>query len=192
MKTLSSSGSPYEMSRTDPVCAASGRALAEGEPCIAVLVAGQDGEPLQKLVYNPDAWSDLASPDRPSGLFAFWRTRAGASGKGDEAEKLLRLEELEDLFEQLEGTEDEERQALRYLLALVLSRRRVLLYEGGVPGIPARGDEPARPGEMVFKRKVRAGEETPVYRVIDPGLSEERASALGEQLASVLGAEFDR
>lgn len=174
-----STRTPYEMSRTDPVCAASGRTIPEGERCVAALVLAGDDEPLTKLVYEVGAWEALAPGDRPRGLFAFWRTRAGASGKAGEAERMLRLEEVEDLFEQLEGVEDAERRALRYLLALVLARKRVLTYEGGTPG-----------AEMLFRRRVRAGEEGELYRVIDPGLGEEQAATLGEQLAGVLGEEL--
>ncbi|MEL6740645.1 MAG: hypothetical protein AAFP26_08320 [Planctomycetota bacterium] len=172
-------GAPYDMSRTDPVCAASGQPIPEGDRCVAALVLGAGDAPLAKLIYSVEAWDALAPGERPGGLFAFWRTRAGASAQAGEAERMLRLEEVEDLFEQLEGVEDPERRALRYLLALVLSRKRVLVYEGGTPG-----------EVVLFRRKVKAGEEGELYRVVDPGLSEERAAALGEQLAGVLGSEL--
>lgn len=108
----------YEVERCTRHCAASGRELHEGEEFYSVLLA-QRGE-VHRRDYAAEAWT--APPD---GAFAWWKsrmpTREAKQGQLAPNEALLALfNELE----RSEGSED-----LRYVLALLLVRRRVLREE---------------------------------------------------------------
>ena len=174
-------GSGYSVSRSTGVCAASGRPLSAGDKCVAVLVevSGASGEEMRRLDYSIDSWDSGARPtvigDRPCRVFATWRT-AVATGE-PKGKVVFDDAELMDLFEQLDGQSDPKKQSFRYVLALLLIRRRVLRYEG------QRGDE---------MRLRRAGpkaleQASDVIRVIDPKMDESAIEAAVEQIGALVG-----
>ena len=109
-------------------------------------------------------------------LFASWR---GTYQPGDTKKKLLLSdEELLDLFEQLAASDQPRQRAFRYVLALLLVRRRVLVYEGQQPGVM-----------RVREKRLVAEVPAAVVDVIDPGLDDETTAAVIEQLGEVIGAD---
>jgi hypothetical protein len=86
---------------------------------------------------------------------------------------------LLDLFEQLEGADDERTLALRYILALLLMRKRLLTHAGADAG---SADEPA----AVLVRRKGAQAEDPPERVIDPGLTPEVLADVTRRVAGCL------
>ncbi|MEZ6318057.1 MAG: hypothetical protein R3B49_04770 [Phycisphaerales bacterium] len=179
------SSAPYEIGRSPGVCAATGRPLAVGERFVAVLVEPPDGA-LERLDYAMEAWEGGARPGRP--VFAAWR--AVMPEANAKAQVLIDDDELLDLFERpLAGGEGDDQVAFRYLLALVLIRRKKLVYEGGRPADLRHG----RSGLMMVRPKgVALPPEGPaLIEVVDPGLTEERASALLDQLGAIMNLDED-
>jgi hypothetical protein len=132
------------------------------------LIERDDGT-LERLDFSIGAWEGGA---RPAGrLFGSWR---GVMPAADAAPK-LRLDdgELLELFEQLGETSEARAAGLRYVLALLLVRRRVLRYEGAANG-------------RILVRHPDARERV---EVIDPGLDEEQLSAVAEQLGECVAAQ---
>jgi hypothetical protein len=110
--------SEYEVQRCSRQCAATGRTLAEGEPFYSVLIARPVG--LQRLDYAVESW---AGP--PDECVAWWRARVP---RADEHRvRLAPGEVLLQLFLELEGRA--EQAALRYVLGLLLMRRRIMRLE---------------------------------------------------------------
>ena len=165
------------------MCAASGRTLEVGERFVAVLVEPAEG-PLERLDYSIDAWEGGARPERPA--FAAWR--ATVPEPSAKANPLIDDDELLDLFERPLGG-DGDQLAFRYLLALVLIRRKKLVYEGGRPADPRH----ERTGLMLVRPKgVALPPEGPaLIEVVDPGLTEERAGALLDQLGAIMNLDED-
>jgi hypothetical protein len=151
----------YPVGRPTGVCAATGRRLEPGDGFFAALVEHEDGT-LERQDFGVEAWEKGARPK--ARLFGSWR---GVMPSADAGPK-FRLDdgELSELFEHLSGAEGERAVGLRYVLALLLVRRRVLRYEGTSEG-------------RVWVR--RPGEEERIG-VIDPGLDEEQLAAVAEQL----------
>lgn len=108
----------YEVQRCTRHCAASGRVLGEGEEFFSVLVA--QGAGVVRLDYAIEAW-----PGPPEGALGWWRSRV-PTRDGKKAQ-LAPSEVLLELFNELEGTAD--KLDMRYVMALLLVRRRILRLE---------------------------------------------------------------
>ncbi|MBL0927320.1 MAG: hypothetical protein IBJ11_06670 [Phycisphaerales bacterium] len=163
-------GTPYEIGRRTNVCAATGRALVAGERYVAVLIEREDGQGLDRADYSEAGWAGL-SP-RPRGLFAHWRGVVDAPGaKGP---RLIDDGALMDLFEQLGETDDPRRVAFRYVLALLLVRKRLLETVS------------QRAGVLMVRRR---GEEGPAAAVRAPELDARAIADATEQLQALLRAE---
>ncbi|MFK7883090.1 MAG: hypothetical protein AB8F26_02765 [Phycisphaerales bacterium] len=168
------SSAPYEIVRKEDSCAATGRAFAPGDKQVAVLVELPDSESLSRLVFSAEAWDGGARPEAPAALFGYWRRIAGEEKK--QADPMMSPDELFDLFEQL-GESDQPRQiSFRYLLALLLMRKRRLMYDGAIPGDSACFRVKARPGGQL-------------YEVVDPQMDESAVAEATEELGRVMQIE---
>lgn len=178
MSTLLGSG--YPIARPTGVCAASGRAIAAGEKCIAVLVERADAPGMERIDFATDAWEAGARPAAPLRMVGSWRTTVTA---GDaKRSRFLDDDELLDLFEQMQETADPRRLAFRYVLALLLIRRRLLRHEGSRA-------EGSRTVLRVSRRKGAAPGDGPVMEVVDPGMADESIAAAVEQLTEIMPPE---
>lgn len=178
MSTLIGSG--YSIARSTGRCAATGRAIAVGEKCIAALVERADGQGMERLDYDLEAWASGARPQAPLRLVGSWRATVAAHDT--KKNRFLDDEELLDLFEQMEESGDARRLAFRYVLALLLIRRRLLRHEG------TRAGESGRPVLLVARRKGGVPD-GPVREVIDPGMEGEAIAVAIEQLSEIMPPE---
>lgn len=167
-------GLTYSISRSTGRCAATDRELRVGEHHMAALAerAGQDG--FERLDFSSDAWESGARPRAPWTLFASWRTTVPEPNARKSA--LLADDELLELFERLGDAIEPRRLAFRYLLALMLVRRRVLVYVG------------SREGVLRVKARQASGElpEAPVVQVADPKLDQETVESVMQQLGEIM------
>jgi hypothetical protein len=157
------------------MCAATGRAFTVGEACIAVLVERDDAPGLERVDYAIPAWEGGARPTPPARVFASWRGtyQPGESGK---LKPLLSDEELLDLFQELGEATEPKRLAFRYVLALMLVRRKVLMAVGSGRGI-------------IRVRPKGAPPEMEPTEVRDPGLDDGLVADAIEQLSKVVPGE---
>lgn len=108
----------FEVQRCTRRCAASDREIAPGETCYSVLeVQGVD---VVRRDYAPDAWAGA-----PAAAIGWWQTTVPKPNANKV--KLAPNDVLLALFDEL--AEQPERQDLRYVLTLLLVRRRVLRIE---------------------------------------------------------------
>lgn len=163
----------YEIARVAEVCAATGAPFKPGDAFVAALFEA-DGDRLERRDFAASAWSDDAPPP---GVFAFWR---GVVPEPSRSNRLvLPFDSLLDLFEQLEGAEDARRIAFRYVLALLLARKRLLSIVG------ERAPRDGHAGALLVRPKGAEPTDPPV-EVADPGLDEAALGAVTEQVAEVL------
>jgi len=162
----------YPVSRWTGVCAATGRALQEGELCVAVLIEREGAKALERLDYSVPAWEAGQRPAPPTRVFGFWR----AKFIREEAPRnpLLGDDELFDLFEELAGATEHKQVVFRYVLTLLLVRRRVLRLMG------------SRSGSLLVLSKGATGD--PIV-VADPGMDESSTAEAIEQLSQVVAPE---
>jgi hypothetical protein len=108
----------FEIQRCTRRCAASGRELAPGEAFFSVL--RRHGAELARADYAAEAWTGP-----PDDCLGWWKSRMPDRDTG--RAKLAPNDVLLQLFQQLEAVPD--KQDMRFVLALLLVRRRVLQVE---------------------------------------------------------------
>lgn len=167
-------GTSYSVARSTGRCAATGAVFAPGQRFVATLVEREGSDELERQDFSDEAWVAGARPVPPFTLFASWRAVHAAV---DQRGKLVMDEaELMDLFEQLAGSTQPKQQAFRFVLTLLLMRKKALSYEG------------QREGMMLVKpRKSGLATEPPVYEVVDPKLDADTLAGVIEQLGEVIG-----
>jgi hypothetical protein len=154
----------FEVQRCTRHCAATGRELAPGETYYSVLTPA--GASVERQDFSAEAWTGP-----PEGALGWWKSQIPAA----EAKKIhfTPNEVLLDLFEQLDGQTD--RADLRYVLALLLIRRRVLRLEDT--------EQDAADGEQLVVSCPRRSTEYKI-RVTSPDGA--RAHEIQEMLAQML------
>lgn len=172
--------SPYPLSKGSGTCAATGAVIAPGNFYVAALVE-MPGAELARVDYSIDAWNGGARPAAPARLFGFWKTQYQPAVK--EKKQILDDEALLEVFESVgnESGGDSKQIKFRYLLTLLLIRRRLLRVvatkkladgKGNVMHILRRGEPQAVPME-----------------VIDPGLDDLSVADAMESLAQLVDTD---
>lgn len=152
-----------------------------GERYVAVLVEVPGGDAMVRQDFSLDAWEVGARPAAPGRVFATWRS-VMPELTAPKKQLVMSDDELLDLFEQLSESTDQKKLAFRYVLALLLVRRKLLRYSG------VRGRGPG--SKMLVSRKPTApGAEMPTLEVVDPGLDEDTLSGAMQQIGELMGIE---
>ena len=170
-------GPQYSIASPRGVCAVTGEPIRPGERCVSMLVENTDDDTLDRIDLSIAAWDAGRGPDRAP--LAIWHTVMPEKDKPRRV--LIGDDEVIDLFEQLGETDDPKQQAFRYLLALILIRKRRLIWERAVP---KTGDAP---GLLLVRR--RGEKEAPPIEVVDPGLDDEAIESATEQIAAVMNLD---
>jgi len=174
-----SAASSYSVTSPIPKCAITGEPIESGDPCISMLYETQDGELLVRLDVSHIAWDRGDRPKPPGPLVAYWRTTMREKDAPRKA--LIGDDEVIDLFDQLADAEDDGQLAFRYLLCLILIRKKLLVWEGAQP---ATSDQR---GTITVRR--RKDKEGPFTQVIDPGLDDQAIEAATKQLSVVMNLD---
>ena len=160
----------YQVKPLGKVCAGSGEPLAPGTKCFSVL-AEREGRTV-RLDYSADHW---AGP--PEDAIGFWTAEIPPEVE-PERRKPLEPHELMTFFEQLGESPNPMQEKLRYVLALLLTRKRRLLLDGDWMD-----------GEIPFLRFVGThGEGT--FDVRDQQLEEDEIQQLQVQLDAWMHGEW--
>lgn len=178
---MSSSASPYEISRSTESCTSSGKELEVGEEHVAALLEVEEETALSRVLYSMEVWEAGVEFPQGTSLFGFWKRRVPEPGESKRT-PLVSDDEIFDLFEQLgEATEDKQI-AFRYLLTLMLMRKKKIELEGM---IAATEDSPSL---LKVRQRVKGGG-GPVFEVIDPKLDDEAIAEAIEELGQVMNIE---
>ena len=164
----------YAVGRPRGACVVTGRVIAPGEAYIAAVRDDPAGG-LERLEFTPDAWADWPTHEKAR-LLAHWRTTMPAPS---EARRKLLVDDdtLAELFRRLgeAETDDVGRLAFRFVLGLILMRKRLLTYEGSE--VDAQGRDAWR---------VRFRREDEEHVLIDPKLDESQLDEVGRQVGQIL------
>jgi len=159
----------YQIQPNTRRCFVTGRDLRPGEKFYSVLL--DESGHLVRRDYSADAWHGP-----PEGAFGFW------AGKVPPASDENRRPQIDDemLFEcfgRLECETDPSRVNFRYVVALLLMRRKRLKFDS------ARQKDGR---EVLRLRDARTGAE---HDVINPGLTDDEMASVQEEVLKVLGWE---
>jgi len=175
----------YQIQTNTRRCALSGRSLEPGDRFFTALL--DTGGNLERRDYCAEACSGP-----PAEAFSFWSGRIAPP----EAKRLppIDTELLLDCFQRLAGQDDPERIRFRYIVALLLVRRKKLRLidsegsrasgQGTIRGVGVRGSEVSDDQSMITLRNPQDGQ---VYKVIDPKLSVDEMTAVQDEVYRLLG-----
>ena len=159
----------WEIQKTLGSCFGSGREFAEDEEYFAALVEGEEG--FERRDYCSEYWEE----NRPE-VYCFWKTRLVSRGK----KKLFVDDEmLFSFFNRLEEETDEEKVNFRFVLTLILMRKKKLKYDS------------MREENGVEKWRLRvAGGDKQYVEVVNPHLDEASIESLSSQVGQILQADL--
>jgi hypothetical protein len=167
----------FKINKTAGICTKTGEEIAPGESFMAVARIAE--EEILREDYSLAAWEQIdpdaltADPD----VLGIWRTRRP---QPEEKKKLLIDDNLIlQFFERLDGTDDPSRLNFRYVLCLILMRKRLLAYEG----MQRRAD-----GTEVWQMRRRGSDN--MHEVIDPKLDEDKIATVSQQLGDIMQQDF--
>lgn len=158
----------YQIQPSTRRCCVSGREIQPGEHYYSVLL--EEAGKFVRKDYSVDAWQGA-----PEGAFSFWKGRLAVS----QGKRRLPIDDemLMECFERLEGQLEPNRLGFRYVVALLLMRRRRLRFE--------RSEQDGSQ-EVLWMRCTRSGVS---YAVVNPGLSDEELTTVQEDVFQALGWE---
>lgn len=147
-------------------CVVTGRELKEGERFYTALL--EEGDKFVRRDYCLDAWQGP-----PPGTFSFWTGKVAAPQ--DSTKPRFDDDLLEECFHRLEGQTDAGRVNFRYVVALLLIRRRRFKFEQTVHQ------------DGVEQMSVRCSRTQEKHEVVNPLLNEEEMAQVQEEVFKVLG-----
>lgn len=110
----------WDISRPKRECHLSGCELTEGMTFYTAL--REDGESFARQDYSLEAWEEV---DR-SPFFSYWKSRIQSNAARKDARLVIDTEAFYAFFRDLGESDKPHRQLFRYLVALLLVRKRVL------------------------------------------------------------------
>ncbi len=158
----------YHLSGNTRRCASTGQELRVGDRYFGVLLV--EGDKFVRKDYSESAWQGP-----PEGALGYWKSRVveGQTNRRPPIDDDMLVE----CFQQLEGQTDPSKLAFRYVLALLLMRRKRLRLEGS----RLEGQQ-----EILLMRDTRKGER---FQVVDPALSDHDLESVQDEIFRVLGWE---
>lgn len=160
----------YQVKPLGKTCAGTGEPLAPGTVVVSALVQGDDGG-WERLDFSPEGWN--GPPDRTVGHWSCRVPEPETPGR-----RMLDPEEMMRYFEQLCEEANPAREPLRFVLALLLVRKRRLEIES---------DGTDDDNERTLCLNGLHGEGR--FEVRDPGLTPEEAQRLQTELSALLITE---
>ena len=155
----------WEVEGTTGRCAATGRVFEEGEEYYTVLF--ERGESFARADYSLDGW-----PGPPEGAFCFFKTRVPIKEK--KKKLLVDNELLINFFARLADETEPIRVQFRFVLALILMRKRLLRYE------TTTNQDGIEVWDMALPRDQSR------HRVVNPHLTDDQIEAVSQELTAIL------
>ena len=151
------------------VCAATRRTLAEGEEFYTVLF--EDGESFRRADFSLEAWTGP-----PEGSFCHFKTRVPVRQK--KKQLLVDDELLMAFFTRLADEAETARVHFRFVLALILMRKKKLRYDG------------SQVSNGVETWTMTVPREGKVHRVVNPRLNDAEIESVSGQLSAILHGDM--
>ncbi len=168
----------YDIAKTQGQCSACEKELLPDEEYTATLVeAPPDAEEeFERRDYCGACWQ-ARGESADDGTYCVWQARVP---QPQEKKKLFVDDELlVNFFQRLEGDEEPGRIDFRFVLALILMRKKLLIYDR-----MTRNDD----GTETWAMRLRGTDET--HEVLNPQMDEEKIAAVSEQLGQILEGEL--
>ncbi len=151
-------------------CAATQRPIAEGDPFYAVLF--EQGDSFRRADYSVESWSGP-----PKGCYCYFKTQMPV--KSAKRKKVFVDDELLiEFFRRLESDPDPARLQFRFVLGLILLRKRVFRFDG------SSRENNQEVWNMTLMR------DRSEHRLINPELTADQTVAVNQQLGAILHGDM--
>ncbi len=161
--------SEWEVDKPLGQCCGTGRKIEYGEEYFGALVEIDEG--LQRRDFCADYWES----EKPN-VFCYWRSKLPHP---DQKKQIFVDDEmLMAFFERLENEAEQEKVNFRFVLALILMRKRRLKYDA------TRVEN----GKEIWR--LRTVGEKEIVEVINPHLDEEQVEQLSSQIGQILQTDL--
>ncbi len=161
--------SEWEVDKPLGQCYGTGRKIEHGEEYFGALVEIDEG--LQRRDFCADYWES----EKPN-VFCYWRSRLPHP---DQKKQIFVDDEmLMAFFERLENETEQEKVNFRFVLALILMRKRRLKYDA------TRVEN----GKEIWRLRIVGEKE--IVEVINPHLDEEQIEQLSSQIGQILQTDL--
>ena len=160
----------YEVSRTAGCCHATGREFKEGEIFHSALFETPQG--FERRDFSPESWSGP-----PEGSLCHFQTRLL---KKEEARKKLFVDDdvLINFFLRTADTDESVKLRFRFVLSLIMLRKRLLKYERTIQ----------EDGKEFWEMRLMRDKST--HRVFNPALAESEILELSSELSTILSGQI--
>lgn len=164
----------YNISKTDGRCSVCEKQLQSGDQYVATVIDA--GEELQRVDFCLQCWEKDPREDTPD-LLGVWHTQVP---KPQEKKKLLVDNDLLiNFFERLDGADEPAKVNFRFVLALILMRKKLLVYDRS-----EKKDDGTELWSMHFKGSDQK------HEVTDPHMDEEKIAQVSQQLGQIMEGEL--
>jgi len=150
-------------------CYGTGKKIEYGEEYFGALVEAEQG--LQRRDFCADYWQS----QKPN-VFCFWKTKLPQPGQ--KKQRFVDDDMLMAFFDRLEKETEQEKINFRFVLALVLMRKRRLKYDSS----RVEGDK------EIWRLRITGDKET--VEVINPHLDEAQIEQLSSQIGQILQTDL--
>lgn len=159
----------WEVQRSTGKCSGTGRELRPGEEYYAALLDKLDT--FERCDYCVEYWESA----RPQ-VYSYWKT---AMPLPNQKKKLFVDDEIIiNFFKRLEDEKEPIKVHFRFVLALILMRKKILKYE----------DTRREAGQEIWK--MRFVKETEMHEVVNPQLNDPQIEQVSQELSSILHGEL--
>ncbi len=164
--------SDWEINKPLGHCHGTGRKIECGEEYFGALVETEEG--MQRQDFCADYWES----EKPT-VFCHWKSRLPEPGQ----KKQLFVDDqmLMAFFERLANETDPEKINFRFVLALILMRKKILKYD----------ESRANDGKEIWRLRMpgdRSAEN--MFEVVNPHLDEEQIEQLSSQIGEILQTDL--
>ena len=155
----------WEIKKPLGECCGSGRKIENGQEYYGALVETEQG--FERRDFSVEFWEQA----KPS-VFCFWKTKFTAG----EPKKSMFVDDamLMAFFERLAAETDPDKLNFRFVLAMILMRKRRLKYEG----------TKTEADREIWRLRVTG--DTQIAEVVNPHLSEEQIEQLSSQVGQIM------
>jgi hypothetical protein len=159
----------WEIDKPLGQCYGTGRKIGYGEEYFGALVETEEG--LQRRDFCTDYW-EKQKPD----VFCYWRTKLPRPG--EKKQRFVDDDVLTAFFERLADESEQEKVNFRFVLALILMRRRRLKYDSSE----------LEDDREIWRLRITGDKE--IVEVINPHLDDEQIEQLSSQMGQILQADL--
>ncbi len=160
----------WEIQKALGQCYATGTEFEPGDEYFAALVQTQQG--LERRDYSVEYW-EQNNPE----VYCFWKSRMATGNK--KKKMFVDDEMLMSFFDRLKDEKEQEKLNFRFVLMLILMRKRILKYDSS---------DITEDGTEIWHLKVTGQDRT--VDVVNPDLTEDMIEQISAQMSQILKVDL--